>query len=99
MFVQLLFFGPGLPVDTVSLTRFSCLTLYRSMNLFTAFFYEGKSVKFLFFKLNTGALTGVWTGAVSLSLSLHGLHSNQCLAPCYTPFFKVNCIYFEIISK
>ena len=36
----------------------------------------------------------VWRLEQSLPPSLHGLHSNQCLAPCYTPFFKVNCIYF-----
>ena len=36
----------------------------------------------------------VWGLEQSLPPSLHGLHSSQCLAPCYTPFFKVNCIYF-----
>ena len=32
------------------------------------------------------------TGAISSILSMD--YSNQCLAPCHSPFFKVNCIYF-----
>ena len=40
-----------------------------ALRTFSPPFYKGKSVNF-YFKLYTGALTGVWTGAVSLSLSM-----------------------------
>ena len=52
--------------------------------------------------LFTAFFIKVWRLEQSLPPSLHGLHSSQCLTPCYTPFFKVNCIYlgnyFKIIN-
>ena len=72
-------------MNTANITGSTCLTLYRSKDLSYRLFIKVKVLIFVF-KLYTGALTGVWTGAVSLSL--HGLHRDQCLAPCYTTFLR-----------
>ncbi len=53
-------------MDTANITGSTCLTLYRSEDLPYHLFIKVKVLIFVF-KLYTGALTGVWTGAVSLS--------------------------------
>ena len=68
MYVQLLFFVQDSLWIQLALPDSPALPCI-ALRTFSPPFYEGKSVKFFIFRLYTGALTGAWTGAVSLSLS------------------------------
>ena len=90
MFIQLLFFGPGLPVDATALQSFSaspCIALWTSLSPF----YKGRSVNFQLKKYYTDALTGMETAAIS---SILMDYSNQSLAPCHSPFLQGELCYF-----
>ena len=71
-------------MDTVSLIRLTCHTLYRSKDPFHRLFIK---VKVLIFILNY-TLVRLQAFGLEQSLSLSMDYSDQCLAPCYTTFLR-----------